>query len=65
MTLSVTKEQAQYLAALSQQAEAARQQLAHAVQLLTLGHVPPGTVLQAIDTEAATLTFVTPGPRAD
>jgi hypothetical protein len=56
-TLTVTPEQARYLAGLVAGAQKAQRVAGEAVALLTLGHVPAAAVLQDINTETGVLTF--------
>jgi hypothetical protein len=56
-TVTVTPEQARYLAALLQQAQRAHSTYAEAVALLTLGHAPTGATVAQIDTDTGTLTL--------
>ena len=64
-TLSLTPQQAQYLAGLAAEAQKAQRVANEALALLTLGHVPASAVLQDINTDTGTLTFTVPEEAAD
>lgn len=60
MIVTVTTQQAAYLASLLQTAQRAQTAFGEALALVTLGHVGPEATLQHIDTDAGTLTFAVP-----
>lgn len=62
MTVTVTLSQAAYLAGLVQEAKQAQQKANEALALLTMGHVPPNTVLEDINTDTGVLTFTVSDP---
>ncbi len=60
MIVTVSPEQAQYVAALLQQAQQAQQAFSQAVTLLALGRVSHGAVFQHVNPETGELVFTDP-----
>lgn len=57
MQLTVSVAQAEELAQMVHDRTAAIARAAECLRLLSLGHVPPGAVLESIDTDTGVLTF--------
>lgn len=60
MIVSLTPEQARYVASLVQQAQHAQRAVNEAVALLALGHVPTTATLADVNVETGALTFHVP-----